>query len=362
MAGPGSALGQFEAVSANNPLGLGAARHEAEIAAMRVMQNQGVAPGSKKPSNPDLQGRLAELFKGFGPAYDKIRGQPIDPKTLANLTDAAAMPRRGVDAKTAAGVKAEVENALTVLGKQAVPDAPKPSGILDASGRPIPAPPAEAPIPIKATAGDLLKVRENIRENIRAARQSQDFDKLRLLEGAEDVVSRSIETNLSPELRQLLRTTDRQYARLMTAANAAPSGQTEFTPLQYLKQVEKSAGKRLFKQGRAGDLQDLGEAARTTFANAPMTGYRGAVLSSVPFGSKIVGPLASWANSPGGRGVFMSPGGPKLPMSAAGSAPVARHGVNTVSPSLQAFMEALATRGGPRIGFPVAADEETPTR
>jgi hypothetical protein len=298
-------LAQLEKVSTHNPLGMQAEREAAEQSFMRGTQNKGVAPGAQVPATTDLQGRLGELFQGFDLAYGQIKNKPIDPKVVATLPDAAVMPGRGVDPRTAAGVKAEVENALGVLGDGLLPPksahghgapaaAPKPL-LYGPNNQPLPVPPKAPP---KATAGDLMKVRENIREQMRAARQSQDFDKLRLLESAEDVVTQTLETSLSPQDAAHLKATDRQYARLMTAANAAPAGQTTFTPGQYLRSVERSAGRRTFKKGEAGDLQDLGEAARTVFQNAPQTGFRTTVLSALgPVGRYGAAPISRLANT-----------------------------------------------------------------
>jgi hypothetical protein len=304
---PESTLGVIERASADQPFGLAPQRSSAEESFMRIAQNKGAAPGAQVPTSNDLQGRLGQLFEGFDQAYGPLKGKPVDPAAVAKLPGAASMPGRGVDARTAAGVKAEVENALTVIGIKppASPHAhghggapAKPQGLLDQYGREIP--PAAKPPP-KATVGDLMKVRENIRAEIRAARQGQDFDRIRLLEGAEDVVTEGIEGALAPAERAALQATDRQYARLMTATNAAPAGRTEFTPGQYLRQVEKSAGRRNFKKGEAGDLQDLGEAARETFTNAPMTGFRPGVLASLPGARYWGAPISRLANSPGGQ-------------------------------------------------------------
>ena len=313
---PSSFLSQLEAVSEHNPLGMKAERDAAKQSFMRTAQNKGIAPGAEPPVSTDLQGRLKELLEGFGPAYDAIKGKPIPPEVVADLPSAASMPRRGVDARTAGAVKTEVENALSVLGPEFKPPAPAhahgghgappaaPQGLVDQFGSPIPPPPKPPP---KATAGDLLKVRENIREQVRTARQSQDFDRLRLLDQAEDVVTEALEKSLTPEEAAALRATDRQYARAMTAANAAPPGQTGFTPLQYLKQVEKSAGRRSFKKGEAGDLQDLGEAGREVFTDAPLTGFRGAVMSAVPGMKYLSAPVSRLVNSPGMQRFLFDP-------------------------------------------------------
>lgn len=347
-----STLAQLEAVSTHNPLGLQAERQAAQEGFMRVAQNKGVAPGANVPATADLQARLGELFQGFDPAYGQIKNKPIDPADVAGLPAAASMPGRGVDPRTAAGVKAEVENALGVLGDGLLPPKP-PHGhgapaappkplLYGPNSQPLPVPPKPPP---KATAGDLMKVRENIREQMRAARQSQDFDKLRLLEGAEDVVTDALERSLSPQEAAHLQATDRQYARLMTAANAAPSGQTNFTPGQYLRSVERSSGRRTFKKGEAGDLQDLGEAARTVFQDAPLTGFRGAVMSAVPGMRYLAAPVSRLANTDAGQKFLFSP----------------RVKPPTVGPNANTFALQLANalrgkvRGAP---MPAAAEEE----
>jgi hypothetical protein len=359
---PESTLGLLERVSADHPFGMAPQRTAAQDAFQRVAQNKGVAPGATPPESTNLQGRLKELLEGFGPAYDTVRGAPISPDAVAGLPAAASMPGRGVDARTAAGVKAEVENALTVIGLKP-PAAPhahggappaKPQGLVDQFGREIP--PAPKPPP-KATAGDLLKVRENIRENIRAARVAQDFDRLRLLEGAEDTVTEAIDSALSPELSEALRATDKQYARLMTATNAAPAGQTNFTPLQYLKQVERSAGRRNFKTGEAGDLQDLGEAAREVFTNAPMTGFRAGALSTLP-GAKYWGaPVSRFANTEAGRAFLLNP--PRASPVGSDVSVKAAAGVNAMDSEVEAFLAWLRAKAGyPQAGLAPGAAEE----
>lgn len=299
---PGSLVGTLERASADHPFGLAPQRKAATESFMRVAQDKGVAPGASPPKALDLQDRLKEILDGFDPAYAPIKGKQVPSQALDNLPDAAVMPGRGVDARTALGVKKEIENALSVLGPK--PQPPAPSGLLGPNGQPLPAPPAP---PMKATAGDLLKVRENIREQSRAARQAQDFDRLRLLDDAEDVVTEALEKALSPQEAAALQATDRQYARAMTAANAAPAGQTNFTPGQYLRQVERSAGRRAFKKGDAGDLQDLGEAAREVFADMPMTGLRPGVLSGIPAAKYWGAPVARLANSEWGKKFLFGP-------------------------------------------------------
>lgn len=318
-AGHNSPIAQLEAASADNWLGMAPEREAVKEQFMRVAQNKGVAPGAQVPKATDLQARLAELFDGFGPAYDAVRSKPVPSQALDTLPDAALMPTRGFDPRTAAGVKAEVENALGILGPgyvqpkpahahggapSAAPQAPT---LFGPNGQPLP-PPAPPPAPPKvATVGDVLKVRSHLREEARIARRSQNFDRLRLIENAEDVVTDALEQSLSPAERAHLQATDRQYARLMTAASASPAGQTGFTPLQYLKQVERGAGRRTFKTGGAGDLQDLGEAARGALVDAKYTGGRVAQLAQAPGLKYAAAPLARLANTSAGKRFLFEP-------------------------------------------------------
>ena len=298
-----SALAALEKATADNPLGSGAARDAAKET-WRVSEIAKSRKPGETPLPGETSGALAESYARFGPEYEAFRKIPVDPDAVASLPQAASMPRRGVDARTAAGVKAEVENALTVIGFK--PPAPphahgaapaKPQGLVDPFGREIPAAPTPPP---KATVGDLLKVRENIRTSGRAARTSQDFDRLRLLDEAEDVVTEAIESALPPKAVAALRDTDRRYATLMTVERAAPAGQTEFTPGQLLRSVEKSAGRRSFKQGTAKGQQSA-EAARDVFSDMPFTGGRVAVLSALP-GAKYWGsPLMRALNTAKGK-------------------------------------------------------------
>jgi hypothetical protein len=308
----------LERASADQPFGLAPQRNAAKESFVRAAQDKGVAPGAKPSTTNDLQTRLGELFDQYGPVYDPLKQHAVAPDVLEGLRGAASMPRRGIDARTIAGAKAEIENALSVLGPEFAPAKPHhahghgaptpgpqpfpPGTILGPNGQPLPPPP---PPPLKASVGDLIKARENIRTSKRSA--GGDFDKLRLLDAAEDEFTSAIESALPPPERALLQQADRQYARLMQAATAAPAGQTMFTPGQYLRRVEKSAGARNFKKGRAGDTQDLGEAAREVLADAPMTGFRVAGLSALPAAKYWGAPVSRVLNSPAGRRYLFAP-------------------------------------------------------
>jgi hypothetical protein len=321
---PQTILGNLERMSSQNPLGLEPQRLAAQEQWMRVAQNQGVAPGAQAPTTPDLQLRLRELFQGFDKAYEPLRAKTVDPKAAAESIRAAVKPAEGIPASAAKAVLREVQDAASTLPQ----------------GRPT-------------TVGDLLKVRSIIRDNGRLAAKAEDFDKIRLFGQAEDVVTSAIESALDPAERAALQSTDRQYARLMTAVSAPAKGATEFTPLQYLRQVAERSGRRNFLQGQAGDLQDLGEAARVTFNNAPMTGGRVAALSAIPGARTVAAPLARLANSPLGQRFLFAP---RTYGSVGGAAPGTVLGT---TPALSAWERALLeSLGRPRVRIAPAAGEE----
>ena len=224
---------------------------------------------------------------------------------------------------------------------------------------------SEPPPTPEVTAGDLMKVRENIRAESRVARKTQDFDRLKILGHAEDVVTDALEQALPPEKADLLRRTDRQYARFATMEDAASRGgpESEFSPRQLSASVARSAGRRSFTQGGAGDLQDLAQDMSSVFdQRVPPTGMRGVVLSGMP--KSFAGPLARLVNLPEVKSGLMPGGSFALPH----GAPVALNARPSVSataltPEIEALLMALKAKyGGPRGLSPAVAggEEETP--
>lgn len=363
---PDSAYGHFEEAASHNPLGMQPERAAALEAARNVALNRATAPGAKPPSSGGVQERLRAIYEGFGPAYEEIRNVPVPAEALKGMPKAALKMPGNIDARTKAGVKAEIENALTVLpgyeppapsghhghGTPATPETP---GLLDAYGRPAPPapkPPKDLP---PTTAGDLMKVRENIRAEARTARKSQDFDRLTLLGHAEDVVTDALEKALPAEQSAKLRSIDRQYARYMTLEDAASRGgpDSDFSPKQLGAAVARSAGRRAATQGRAGDLQDLAQDMNAVFEQrVPPTGMRGVVLSGMP--KVAAGPLARFVNLPEIRSGLLPGGTFAFPTSGPMPAPQM-----SLTPQAAAMAEVLRRRIG--VGLtPVPAEDTSP--
>lgn len=318
---PDSALAQIEAVSTKNPLGMQTAREAAKdswrLSELRKTQKLG-AP----PLPTDLQSATAEAYSRFGPEYDAISKVPIPGEALQGLPEAAAKTPGGVAASTRAGARAAIEDALSALPQ--APEAPKPSGLVDARGNPIV---TEAPEPPPSTAGDLMKVRSLIREEMRSARTAQDYDRLNQLGHAHDVVTDALEQNLPPDAANNLKDIDRRYSLFSTIEGAAPAGQTEFTPGQLARSAERSSGRRAFKQGEAGPLQASSQAAQKVFSDAPQTGFRSAVMSALPGLSYAAAPISRIANTAAGKRFLFETGRPPIiggPSAPGLAAPIAR--------------------------------------
>lgn len=278
----GSPIHDIEQLSAKGPFGMAGEREASRQEWMRVAQNKGAAPGTAPPSNPDLQGRLDDLFRGFDAAYDQFRNLPADQGALTNVLQAAQMPQKGYPASVVEGVTKRVQDALSILGPRG-PQAP-------------------------TSVGDLLNVRSWIRDASRRATASGNVDEAFLLDAAEQAVTQGIDASVPAAARAGLREVDRQYARLMTAAQAPVRAHDTFTPQQYLEQVRRRVGDIPFRRGQGGDLQDFGEAARTVFTEAPPTGFTPGILEQ--FTGKIPGvggAVSRAANTDLGRRFLFAP-------------------------------------------------------
>jgi hypothetical protein len=412
MAGPESFVANLEAASADSPLGMGTEREAAKDVWRQVVLGKTSAPGVAPPTSGTTQQRQAAIQSGFGPVYSEIRSTPVDPSTAAALPEAALrMPGR-VDARTRAQVAKEVENALTVLPDlSAVGAEPTPVALTRPArggeayrGGEFPAPPARGPLrapdrrevlataagraarrtdtgsgrliegttrpnpnydwsvassdpapPPTITADDLVAARTNIREQMAAARTSQDFDRLRLLGYAEDVITQGLESSLPPDQVARLRAADRQYAKLQTVLESAPGGKVEFTPDQLARSIEHASGRRAFKTGTAGDLQSLAQDAQSVFASpVKPTGMRGVVLAGLPtWPTRVAG---RFINVPSVRQGLMPGGSFALPSV---TPPVPAMSIASPGQTLEQYLaEALRRRMSADYLTPAAADQD----
>lgn len=201
----------------------------------------------------------------FGPVEAKPAFEAIvdDPSVL-------------VDQNTRDSVRKYLTNQLTVLGDDA----------------------AEGTVKSDA----LLKMRSNIREEIRAKNKAQDFDSVRLLSRAEDELTGVINSSLPSETREALRAADTQYRRYKTVEDAvARSGDQPdgFTPAQLSAAIRANTEKGAYARGKGDELRKLARAGREVLdQKSPPTGAR--ILTMGPTG--YLTPLfALGANTPSGQ-------------------------------------------------------------
>lgn len=288
---PESMLGRLEEASSKSALtGMEPQRRAAEGEWRNQTINQAAAPGAMPPSTGSTQERLADIYKGFEPAYDKIKGEPVYPaihgagtplqssSTTPGAFDLAVNdPKVTATPDTRAAAKTFLDDQLGIL----------PGG----AQRPNMVQPVDA--------SDLLTIRSNIRKEIRSSKAGGEDKLARLLGNAEQAITDTIGSQLSPESAQHLADTDRQYAKYMTMEDAAGRAgpESEFTPKQLAAAVKKSAGKRATVQGNAGELQDAAQQADAVFGQRiPQNGMRGVVADVVP--TRIAGPISRVANFP----------------------------------------------------------------
>lgn len=283
----------LEQATAGQPFGLEKARQAAKDA-WRVSEIKKAVKAGGDSLPADVEGAFGEAYKRFGPEYDAIRGVEVPGEALSGLPERALKAVEGIPDKVRNEASAAIRDALTVLPK-GKPEVVSP--LVDAAGAPIVSSPA---IPPKVAAGDLMKVRSEVREALRAAVKTQDFDKVRQLSHAEDVVTGALEESLTPEAKAALQEIDRRYSKLMTIERAAPAGKVEFTPGQFLRSVENKAGRRTFKAGEAGEAQVSGQAAEEVFRELPKTGFVPGLLRTT--GANYWGaPVTQFGNTNLGR-------------------------------------------------------------
>lgn len=148
----------------------------------------------------------------------------------------------------------------------------------------------------------LLKMRSNIREEIRAKNKAQDFDVARLLSRAEDELSDVIESSVPASVRDGVRAADAQYRQYKIVEDAvAKSGDQPdgFTPAQLSAAIRASTERGRYARGDGGTLRDLAAHGREVLdSKVPPTGAR---LLTIGPGRYLTTPMALAANTSGGQ-------------------------------------------------------------
>ena len=284
---PSGIIGSAERLTADQPVvGLAPEREAAKTAWQKAQLAKVLEPGSNVKLPDSMPSAMKAAHESLKAEYKVLDAIPIEPETVASMPEQALSYPGQIPDKIRQRAQAEISDALSVLPKGTPTEYNHLGDIVK---------PASPP---ELTAGDLIKVREEIRKAARNAGRgaSPDFDRLAALDHAEDVVTSSLEQNLPEELQKALRETDRRYAMYNTIEKAMPPGQETFTPRQLLASEERNVGKRPFKQG-AGSFRESAEAAQKVFQEAPKTGFIGSILGTIPGYKYAAGPMARLANA-----------------------------------------------------------------
>lgn len=243
------------------------ARDNARLSFNQVAAEKVAAPGAQlQKDNP--RAMLDAAYQSFQPLYDQakgfpivtIKGKPVIVNQGANTPLASEFAKIVASGGTTNSVRNRVHKFLENEFSQKL-----------------------------TTSDDLLKMRSTVRERIRNAKQSTGNknelgDEAKLLEQAEQAITRALDSQLPPDAMRVLRAADKQYSQYKTLedalfrANNAPDGAT---PTQLGNAARDAstdpAGYARGKRDMIGDFAQKGTAAMET--QVPPTGARAAQLA-----------------------------------------------------------------------------------
>lgn len=274
---PDSAIGQLEE-AATNVWGIGPmisrAREGAKQEWQRAARRKALPPGVK-PS--EANGSIESVYAQYEPAYDKAKGFPLRPAVMREAggdLPLASFPQvRGTfkqaaydqsvfaDDTTRKAVDGWLQNKLTAL---------------PGAGR--------GPDPIDSA--DLLKLRSEIRDQIRKLRSGRTPNEAAadLFGNAEKSVTEVLESQLPTATTRGLQATDAQYAQykiLEDALRRAGDQAGGLTPSQLSAAVKQATPAGAYARGAGGPLRKLAASGKSVFdQRTPPTGARLATLAT----------------------------------------------------------------------------------
>jgi hypothetical protein len=227
----------------------------------RAVLAEARAPGAAAPASGNVGQRVDQILDGFHHAYDPIGKVPV------KAIDAAGQP-------LGEAFKAAVSTPKVLAGDEARRAT---AGFLEDAHSALVNKVAGG-LPLEAS--DLIGLRSAIRQEIRGALSGPqpDYKTARLLQGAEQAVTGSLQAQLPAAEAAALQATDAQYSKLMKVVDAVRRGGDQpggFTPAQLSQAVKASAEKTGYAAGGGGELRQLAQAGRATLdATVPPTGAR----------------------------------------------------------------------------------------
>lgn len=253
-----------------------------------VSEADAIAAGPR-PLSGTVPEKLQQVYEEFTPAYQAAKAAPLlagapgnGPGGLVALSKAfdAAVSNPNIIATDAemAAAKRFLDNQLSIVNNAMEKRA--------AGGAPL-------------TGEALLAMRSNIRGAIRDALKRQDYTTAKLLGGAEDALTGSLQQQLPSDALSALNEADRKYGVLKAVQDAVRRGgdqEAGFTPAQLSAAVRANTQAGAYARGAGGPLRELAQAGREVLdAKAPPTGVQ---ALKVPAGlHHLAAPLMALANA-----------------------------------------------------------------
>lgn len=317
---PRGILGQLEEVTEALPLvgpTVRSAREEGWRQTRKLVAENAAPPGFQGVI-PDNQNKAVDaLRKGYNEAYKIVEGIDITPFGLST------------------GFKQAVRDRSTLVKKDDINSVARflNNELSAIQGRGI----------IKSE--DLLRIRSNIREQLRARDISSGAE--RLLVNAEKAVTDSLDSQLPADAMYALKAIDNQYAKFVVFRRAVEKGkESDFTPNQLSLAVKEATDAGEYAAG-GGRLREISNPAADVFSTTqPKTGRMVATLGALGLGgySAYQDPMGAALPLTGLGLLYGTAAGRRLAMGQSGAQLRARALERSVRRNVpQAFREAAAT-------------------
>lgn len=261
---PGGVLNQLEESWQSVPLVgsvISGARDNARSSFQRVAAETGAAQGTRIAAGEPAQ-MLDDAYRSFQPLYDQAKGFPVV-AAIVNQGANTPLPQALSRAVSNRGVRATDDQRKAVIGfiKSQLTKGVR-------------------------TSDDLLDIRSAIRAEARAAAQTPgDTAASQLLQDADDVITKAIESQLPRNALSALKTADSKYAdykvleRAVARAKDKPGGFTATDLENAIAQTSRGPAAGGYARGGGGPLRELSSDAKRAFeVRAPATGARLAAI------------------------------------------------------------------------------------
>jgi hypothetical protein len=223
----------------------------------RLIQ-ESAAPGAVIPKSEEASHMLNDAYDSFDTAYSTVHGFPLvlqnGKPVIVNVGKNLPLDKALQSAVYDVSVRATNETRASTA-----------SWLKNLLTRPI------------KNSEDLLDIRSQIRSDIRNNKgtDKESIAERALLEKAESVVTKALESQLPPKLMQDLNAVDAKYANFKALESAVFKGGERFTPAQVETALKQGADKGSYARGGGSPLRPLVEAGKAVTAQTlPQTGAR----------------------------------------------------------------------------------------